>query len=122
MANTTVHVTTLATNAATADPAGTAIVAGNTHVITPTGSMTKVALRLTNTFAGSKVFTVVAGHNPPAQSAGQGNLDLTLTIGSVTPYVTWVVLESARFVQADNTIHVTVAASTTGFIEAFQLP
>lgn len=121
MANTTVHVTTLTRNASTADPAGTAVVAGNTHVITPTKDTTKLAIRLTNTFAGTKIFTIVAGDNPPADAAGEGNLDVSLLTGSVTATVAWVTIESARFRQSDGTIQVTVAASTTGFIEAFQL-
>lgn len=122
MANTTVHVTTLAANTATAKPAGTAIVAANTHVITPTKPLRKVLVRLINTTASTKVWTVVAGDNPPADASGQGNLDVSLTDGSTTAQETWLVLDSARFLQNDGTIQVTVAASTTGFIEAFQLP
>lgn len=122
MANTTVHVTTLTLNAATAKPAGTAIVAANTHVITPTKRLGKVFLRFINTTASTKVWTVVAGDNPPADAAGQGNLDVSLTDGSTTAQETWVVVEGARFLQNDGTINVTVASGTTGTIEAFQLP
>lgn len=118
MANTTVHVTTLALNTATADPTGTAIAAANTHVITPTKATSKLAIRLNNTYAGAKDFTILAGDNPPADAAGQGNL--VVNIAQDATY--FVVIEAARFLQNDGTIQITVAASTTGFIEAIQLP
>lgn len=122
MANTTVHVTTLTLNAATAKPAGTAIVAANTHVITPTKPARKVFVRFINTTASTKVWTVVAGDSPPSDAAGQGNLDVSLTDGSTTAQETWLYLEPSRFLQSNGTYEVTVASSTTGFIEAFQLP
>jgi len=118
MADTTVNVTTLALNASTANPTGTAIAAANTHVITPTRETSKVAVRLTNTFAGAKDFTIVAGDSPPADAAGQGDLVLSLAQNDVV----FVVLESARFLKSNGNIHVTVAAATTGFIQAIQLP
>lgn len=118
MADTAVANTTLALNASTANPTGTAIVAANTHVITPTKPGAKVAVRLTNSFAGSKDFTIKAGDNPPSLSAGQGDLVLTLAQNDVV----FVVLESARFLQDNGTYRIDVAASTTGFIAAIQLP
>lgn len=122
MANTTIAVTNLAQNASTANPAGTAIVAANTHTITPTKTSAKLAIRLTNTTASTKVFTVTAGDNPPADAAGQGNLDISLTAGDSTPQIAWVTIESARFLQNDGTVVVTVASGTTGTIAAIQLP
>jgi hypothetical protein len=118
MADTTVNVTTLALNASTANPTGTAVVAANTHVITPTKETSKLVVRLTNTFAGAKAFTIVAGDSPPSDAAGQGNLVLTLAQNDVV----FVVLESARFLKSNGDINITVAAATTGFIEAIQLP
>lgn len=120
MANTAIPNTALALGS-TADVAGTAIVAANTHVITPTKRMGKVLVRLTNTTASTKVFTVVAGDSPPAESAGQGDLTVSLTDGSTTPQVAWLQLEGARFLQSDGTVNITVASGTTGFITAFQL-
>lgn len=118
MADTAVHVTTLALNASTANPTGTAIVAANTHVITPTKATSKLAIRLTNSFAGAKDFTILKGDNPPADAAGQGDLVISLAQNDVV----FVVVESARFMQDNGTIRITVASSTTGFIEAIQLP
>ena len=118
MADTAITVTTLALNTSTAQPAGTAIVAANTHVITPTKPMSKVIVRLNNTFAGSKDFTILAGDNPPADAAGQGNLVIAIAQDATV----LVPLESSRFVQSNGTIRIDVAASTTGFISAIQLP
>ena len=122
MADTAITLTSLALNTATLNTAGTAIVHANTHVITPTKRLDKVLLRITNTTASQKVATILAGDNPPAGAAGQGNLDVTLAAGDSTATFAHVVLESARFLQNDGTIRITVAASMTGFIAAFQLP
>lgn len=121
MANTTITVTSL-DYGSNSDPAGTAVVAGNNHVITPTRRMGKVLIRLKNTTASTKVWTITAGDSPPAESAGQGDLTVSLTDGSTTPTYAWLVLEGARFMQDNGTIIITVAAATTGFISAFQLP
>lgn len=121
MANTAVPNTALAVGA-NADVAGTTIVAGNNHVITPTKGSRKVLLRFKNTAASTKVWTLVAGDANPAQSAGQGDTTISLTDGSTTPQYAYVVVDSSRHMQDDGTIVVTVAASTTGTITAFQLP
>ncbi len=122
MANTTIHVSTMTKNTALANPAGTAIVAGNTHTITPTKATSKVLIRIVNTTASTKIATITAGDNPPADAAGVGVLDVSLTDGSTTPQIAFVVVESARFLQNDGTIVITVASGMTGFIEAIQLP
>ena len=121
MANTAIPISALASGS-NVDVAGTAIVHANTHVITPTKRSGKLLVRLRNTTAASKVFTVVKGDANPAQSSGQGNLTMTLADGSTTAVDGWLCLESARFMQDDGTIQITVASSTTGTITAFQLP
>ncbi len=122
MADTAITKTSLTLSTFTSDPAGTAIVHANTHVITPTKGSRKVLVRLTNTTNASKVFTVKAGDKPAAGAAGQGDLTVTLTDGSSTPQIAWVVLEAARFMQSNGTFEITVASGTTGNIAAFQLP
>ena len=122
MANTAIAVTQLANNAATANPAGTAIVAANTHTITPTKGTRKLLIRITNTTASTKIATVTVGDNPPADAAGQGVLDVSLTAGDTTPTIAWVMVDGARFAQNDGTVVITVAASMTGNIAAIQLP
>lgn len=122
MANTAIPITQLVNDASTANPAGTAIVAANTHTITPTKGTRKLLIRITNTTASTKVATVTVGHNPPADAAGQGVLDVSLTDGSSTPQTAFVVVDGARFAQSDGTIVITTASGMTGNITAFQMP
>jgi len=122
MADTAIALSTMSLNTSLANPAGTAIVAANTHSITPTKPFGKVLVRLTNTTASTKVFTVTAGDSPPANAAGQGTVTVSLTDGSTTPQVAFFVLESARFAQSDGSIVITVESGTTGNIAAIQLP
>ena len=122
MANTTIALTSLALNTATLNTAGTAIAHANTHVITPTKRLGKVVIRATNTTAAEKVVTILAGDSPPADAAGLGNATMTLAAGDATATFGHIVLESARFLQDDGTLQITVAANMTGFIAAFQLP
>ena len=102
---------------------GEAIVAANTHTVTlPRGVRPEqVILRLTNTTAASKAFTVKAGSVPPGSAGESDDLVVTLADGSSTPTVAFVTLASSRFLTADGTVVVTVAANTTGYIAAFQV-
>lgn len=122
MADTAIPITALVQNTAVANPAGTAIVAANTHTITPTKGTRKLLLRLTNTTASTKVLTVTAGDKPLANASGQGVLDVSLTDGSTTPQIAWVTVEAARFMKSNGTFVITVASGTTGNIAAFQMP
>lgn len=122
MADTAIALTSLVLNTSAANPAGTAIVAANTHTITPTKGARKLLVRLTNTTASTKIATITAGDLSPAESSGQGNLDVSLTAGDSTPQIALVVLEAARFLQSDGTIVITVASGMTGFIAAIQMP
>lgn len=122
MADTTVHVTTLALNTATANPAGTAIDAAKVGVVTITRPCRKVILRITNTAAAAKVVTITAGDNPPAGAASLGDIATSFADGSVTPVIKLFVLEAARFMQNDGVIRITYEAGTTGFVEAIELP
>lgn len=122
MADTAIPITAMSLNASVANPAGTAIVAANTHTITPTKRTGKLLIRLTNTTASTKILTVTAGDKPVANASGQGVLDVSLTDGSTTPQIAWVVVEAARFLKSNGTVVVTVASGTTGNIAAFQMP
>lgn len=101
---------------------GTAIVHANTHVITPAGPLGKLIIWATNTTAAEKVVTILAGDNPPANATGIGNVTMTLGAGDSTATNNFVVLEGARFLQDDGTVHITVAGDMTGRIVAYQLP
>jgi len=119
MADTAITITDLVANDFVANPAGTAIVAANTHSITPASPLEEIILRITNTFAGAKIVTVTAGDNPPADAAGQGTVTKSLAQNEVWwagPFT------SARFSQDNGSLVVTVATSMTGDIAAFRIP
>jgi hypothetical protein len=101
--------------------AGTAIVHANTHVITPTGPLEEMVIIVRNTEGSTNVVTVLAGDNPPADAMAQGNKAFT-TIAATTGDVILPPLESARFLQDNGTVRITVEANMTGFIIAMQKP
>lgn len=102
---------------------GTAIVAANTHVITPAGPLEEGFLVVQNTFNGAKNVTLLAGDSPPALSAGQGNKIVAVADGDAS-YAAEIIggLESARFLQDNGTLRVTVETGMTGFMYWVQLP
>lgn len=124
MARTNVPVTVLTANAVTADVAGTAIDATNSHVIDVSAhALEQLIIRIENTTASTKTATVVAGADPPADAAGTGTIVCSLTAGSVTPTFGFIgPLTSARFVQVGTKVFVDIAAGMTGFITAFVVP
>ena len=98
---------------------GTALDAAKTHVITPTGRLEDMVILVQNTEGSTNVITFLAGDNPPATSAGQGTLALTLA--ATTGYQLMPRLESARFLQDNGTVRFTLEGSTTGFCMPIQL-
>lgn len=108
-------------NVTSLEGAGTAIAHANTHVITPTGPLENMVIIVRNTEGSTNVVTVLTGDDPPALSAGLGNLVLT-TIGATTGDVILPPLESARFLQNNGTVRITVETGMTGFIIALQKP
>ena len=123
MARTALTPVVLTANTSTADPAGTAIDATNSHVFTSSSPLDEYVIRIVNTTASTKVATIKAGDNPPADAAGQGDITVSLATGSVTPTVAWVgPMASARFIHNDGTVNIDIAASMTGFITVFRIP
>ena len=109
--------TPVATGAA---PTATAVDPTNGHVVSPGSTpLEEVLIVVNNTFAGTKVVTIKAGANPPALSAGQG--DLAVTCAASTNGIPIGPLESARFLQADGTLNIDCAASMTGTIVVYRL-
>ncbi len=103
-----------------AAPTATAVDPTNHHVISPGSTpLEEVLIVVNNTFAGTKTVTVKAGANPPALSAGQG--DLVVTCAASTNCIPIGPLESARFLQADGTVNVDIAAAMTGTVTVFRL-
>lgn len=122
MADTAVPLTTLTPGVSVAQPAGTAIVAANTHTITLPRDVSpeEVILRVVNTTASTKVATVTAGDAPPSGPGEIGATTASLADGSTTPTAAFIPL-SSKHLQSDGTIVVTVAASMTGFLTALRL-
>lgn len=109
---------------ATNGTVGTAIVASQTAVITPTGPLEDMVIIYTNTYAGAIVPVVKAGPTTAgraAQSSGLGDLTLT-TLANSTGRGILPPLESARFLQANGTLRITFPANAAGYIIAFQKP
>ena len=119
MARTAVTVTTLTANTATTEPAGTTADPTNDHVISGV-PCEQLLIRLANTNGSDRVATILAGDNPPADAAGQG--DLAITVPATTG-VKWVgPLSSARFAQDNGDINIDLAASFAGTVTAYRIP
>ncbi len=119
MARTAVTVTTLTANTATTEPAGTTADPTNDHVISGV-PCEQLLIRLANTNGSDRVATILAGDNPPADAAGQGNLEVTVP---ATSGVKWVgPLSSARFAQDNGDVHIDLAASFAGTVTAYRIP
>jgi hypothetical protein len=116
MARTAITITALPANAGTAPAAGTAVDPTNGMSVAAGGLTRRLLLHIKATFAGAKNYTLKAGANPPAVRAGVG--DLVLAINNAERFV---VLEAARFVQADGTLNLDIEAGATGTIAAYRL-
>lgn len=126
MARTAITITSLTAEAAAdvvLSTAGVAIDATNSHVITPgSADPRELLLVIYHTTASAKIATVKAGANPPAVRNGAGDLAKSMADGSSTPTIAFIPLSSSRFMQADGTIQVDIAASMTGRIAVFRMP
>lgn len=119
MARTAVTVTTLTANTATTEPAGTTADPTNDHVISGV-PCEQLLIRLANTNGSDRVATILAGDNPPADAAGQGNLEVTVP---ATSGVKWVgPLSSARFAQDNGDVNIDLATSFAGTVTAYRIP
>lgn len=122
MARTALTVTSVASNTATADPAGDDLDPTNGHVLTVSSPLESYIIRVTNTTSSTKTLTIKAGDNPPADAAGQGDLDVSFGAGNVTPVVKFIgPLTSARFIQNDGTLNIDPATSMTGKIAVLRV-
>ncbi len=119
MPRTNVPVVTLSRTGA-ATNAGTTADPTNGHVVTVDFPLEELVLRFTNTNGSDRVATITAGGNPPALSAGQG--DVAITVPATSGDMTVAGLESARFLQADGTLNIDLGASFAGAVRAFRVP
>lgn len=120
MARTAVTVNSLTAGTFTALPTPTTADTTNDHVVDCSAfPLEELFLVIKQTDASARVATIVAGDNPPALSAGQGNLTKSMAQNE-----TWVIagLESARFLQDDGKLNIDLAASFAGEITAYRIP
>lgn len=122
MARTAVTVTAITPTAGIAESAGTAADPTNDHVVTLPASacLEEMLFVFKNTNGTDRVATIVAGDNPPAIRAGQG--DLAITVPATTGVMMIGGLESARFLQDDGTLLIDLAASFAGTVHAYRIP
>lgn len=116
MARTAVTVDDLSVSAAIAGT-GVNIDTTNNHSIT-TDYPGDVVVLVDHTGSTDGVLTVKAGTNPPAFRAGVGDLAITCVAGETRYFM----IESARFMQSDGTIHLDAATFDAGKIFAFRVP
>lgn len=119
----TVPLSSFAPNSSLAAPAGTTLGATNT-VSTNGVPLEEVVLQVVTSTA-TTVLTVKAGSNPPALSAGQGDLAVSCPVGT-----TWIgPFTSARFAQGmqpdrvtGGILNVDSATGANQSVTAFRLP
>src|ERR1035437_246384 len=99
-------------NAHTADATPDTITQANGSVIAAGHRPELMLLRFQQTGVAAKKYTVKAGANPPAESAGQG--DFQSASIAQNAYDWFGPFESARFLQADGTINIDYEAGFTG--------
>lgn len=116
MARTAVTYSSLVANGDLADPSGTSISSGDANggqIADAEPELT--VLRVVGGTAGT--LSILAGDNPPAIAAGQGDLDVTVG-GSATVWVG--PFESGRFLQSDGSLEMTCDQDMT--VTAFLVP
>ena len=118
MARTAIPITDLPANAGTAPVAGTAVDPTNGHVVAAGSVTRRLLLHLKNTAVAAKTFTIKAGVNPPAFRAELGDLVVSVPANTGERFV---IIESARFVQANGDIWIDVEAAATGNEAAYRL-
>jgi hypothetical protein len=111
-------------------PVGTAVDTTSTFLVSPTkGRDLFVLVDNTGTVDASSVTFVkgptntdtTAGFNPGV--AFQGGLGNWATnVGTTGEHKKWFVIESARFMQNDGTVHMTFAGFSAGKVYVFELP
>lgn len=123
MARTAITPTEFTPNAGLTEPAGTtidaALVANGVEVNT-SDPLDEVVVRVANTSGSARDITIQSGANPPALSAGQG--DLVVSVPATTG-VRWIgPFTGARFAQADGNLWIDFATGTTGTITIYHVP
>lgn len=116
MARDAVAIETVLANEPRVKGFGTAIVPANGAVVHAGGDTRRLLLAFTGTASGAAM--ILAGTNPPAVRAGLGYLPVPVQEGNDT----FVVIESARFAQANGDIYIDFTSGCAGTVAAYRLP
>lgn len=119
MSRTNLPVTNLVGDAGTAAPAATTIVQASGAEIDAKGDTARLLIEVTNTNATARVVTVKA---PTANLAAPRAALGDLAVSCAQNVARIIVVESARFAQADGKIHLDFAESFAGSMRAYRLP
>lgn len=123
MARTAVTVTSLSMDAGVdvkSATIATAIDATNGHKISTDGRTKRYLIHVKNTFAGAKVVTAKAPSSQvPAFRSGLGDKAVSVAASTGEQML---VLDAARFEQANGEIWLDIEASMTGTIAVYKLP
>ncbi len=76
----------------------------------------RVVLRIVNSTGSTKVVTIAAGNSSAAINSA------ALAISMATTEIRYVLVDTAKHLNTDNTITITYAAGTTGTVQVLVLP
>ena len=76
----------------------------------------RVVLRIVNSTVSTKVVTIAAGNSSAAINSA------ALAISMATTEIRYVLVDTAKHLNTDNTITITYAAGTTGTVQVLVLP
>lgn len=118
MSRVVVPITPMVVNGAIPVAVGVAINPAVGAIVAAGGDTQRLVIWARNTAASTLPVTIRAGAAPLAFARGQGDLVESLTQNAERFFT----IESARFAQADGSIHVDFGGGMTGTIAAYRLP
>lgn len=119
MARDAVTIKDLVADAAGTPPSATDIDPADGAIINAGGDFHGLLVEITHTAASAKDITIKAG---VGARSSLGDLEVEFAAGNVNPQTRVFALESARFAQADGSIHIDFETGATGTVRAYRLP
>lgn len=115
---TNIALSPLVANSSLAGPAGTAADATLNTISAAGVPLEEVFIRAVVATGTTNVVIKASANNPPALSAGQGDLTVACPVGTtfIGPFT------SARFMKKDGTLDITTATPANVTLTAFRLP
>lgn len=119
-----ITVTALTANSATNRPTAQTLDTDGTIPVTVGGAMDRLIFEVVNAAAAAATFTVLAGDNPPSPLSADLAIALAATGGATATRIVGP-FESARFMQSDGSVNVSILAASGSpnvTIRAYRLP